>query len=1185
MSGSSINSVRCPRCGTANPGQDAGVLCSRCLLNAFFAPPGLPSLDASDQAADASRTFGDYEELELVARGGMGIVYRARHRTLNRITALKLVGLGHLHHPQTRQRFRLEAEAAAKLDHPNITPVYEVGEENGQPFLAMKFCEGGSLAELIQGERQPGQLNAKRAARIVAQVARAVHHAHERGVLHRDLKPANILMDSAEVPMVTDFGLARLLDQDASITATGSVLGTPAYMSPEQTAGRPDQVTIATDIWGIGTILYELLAGVPPFRGSTTAQLIRSIAEDAPPRLSCVDRDLETICLKCLAKEANCRYGSALAVAEDLERWERGEPILARPAAWAERVGKWVRRNPAQAALMAFSSLSVMAFISTLVVSQARLQTANERIQAQSEQRRQQTVRLNVAAGNRRSDDLDMGNALLWLAEGLRHDQDGGTRETGHRIRFEALLDRLPTLRQFWSLPEAATVAAISRDGSFAALGCADGKVYFKRCGTGEDLRSPITTPASVSRLFLSDDQRFILTQHSQSRWACYSVASGERLDPPELRTLQMLAVGRAKSIAALGSARGIKIVKIGTWETVGSELALGGRPNRASFFSGDTRLLITEDGLRYRVWDAGGGVLVKELRLAERPTSIKADPSGRWVVAVMADSRLHCWNVETGAKAWTSQELVLANPDFIFTASGDRVIGWGSAGNARILDVATGRPETLPFPSHNGVVSISFSPDEAFLATSGFDGNTILWDARTARHATPPIPHGLFVLGTVFAPDGRSLLTICADGTVRLWDWRPPDEVGLRLKHPGAVTSAEWSLEGRHLLTVGGRVVQVWDTKDGRSVSGPLQHPHEVQTATFSPNERELVSGSLDGMLRRWDWTSGTELAPALTHAHPIKQVRFDASGDRLLSVSRSVSAQLWHRPTLTNLFKAGERSSGWVAGPSLAHDRTVVYGEFDPSGKRVLTAGDDGVVRLWNSDSGDPIGGPLKHIGRVSEAHFSQDGTRIISASWDATIHARGALVWEVSTGKLLAGPFLLRDGVWSVALSPNGEQLAAVGEDTFGYLWHLGTGERQGLPLQHLSDIRKVCYSPNSILVGTASGDASARIWEATTGEPITPPLWHQQRVNWVGFDPTSTRVATASSDGTAAIFQLQPIPMPIEDVIQMAELMSAHELAPNGSRRPLSPKALQERWSSLSGKYPERFGKSAHSTKIR
>ncbi len=318
---------------------------------------------------DADLAVGDYDLLGEIARGGMGIVYRARQRSLNRRVALKVIRDGARATPDDTRRFRNEAEAVAKLDHPHIVPIYEVGEVRGCSFFSMKLVEGGSLAERLEEYRkEPGA-----AARLMANVARAVQHAHERGILHRDLKPSNILVDDRGEPLVVDFGLARRVEGDSELTQTGAVLGTPAYMAPEQATGRSGTVTTAADVHGLGAILYAILTGRPPFRGETpleTLEQVRTRVPDAPGTIrKAIDRDLETICLKCLEKEPGCRYASALAVAEDIERWLAGKPIHARRVGLAERAWRMCRRSPRLALIAAAAIVLAVTSILGLVSS------------------------------------------------------------------------------------------------------------------------------------------------------------------------------------------------------------------------------------------------------------------------------------------------------------------------------------------------------------------------------------------------------------------------------------------------------------------------------------------------------------------------------------------------------------------------------------------------------------------------------------------------------------------------------------------------------------------------------------------------------------------------------------------------------------------------------------------------
>jgi serine/threonine protein kinase/tetratricopeptide (TPR) repeat protein len=378
----------CRKCGTKIFSDAPEGLCTGCVLEtaldnlpdpvAGVGDPGraddfpndeanaLPRARLTARQANTLGELGDYELLEEIGRGGQGVVFRARQKSLNRMVALKVIGLGQWATKAHLKRFRLEAEAAASLDHPCIVPIYEVGERDGQCYFSMKFVEGGQLDEVVK--RAPMSL--RQAVELIAKIARTVHYAHEHGILHRDIKPGNVLLDVKGEPHLTDFGLARLVESESTITRTVEVLGTPSYMAPEQAAGNNAKLTNATDVYGLGAVLYQLLTGHPPFAGGTTYDTIKLLleTEPRPPRLwnPKLDRDLGTICLKCLEKDPKRRYSSALALAEDLERWLKHEPIKARPTGVIDRGKKWLQRNPTVAGI-AVLSLALIAAVGVIV--------------------------------------------------------------------------------------------------------------------------------------------------------------------------------------------------------------------------------------------------------------------------------------------------------------------------------------------------------------------------------------------------------------------------------------------------------------------------------------------------------------------------------------------------------------------------------------------------------------------------------------------------------------------------------------------------------------------------------------------------------------------------------------------------------------------------------------------------
>jgi serine/threonine protein kinase/tetratricopeptide (TPR) repeat protein len=437
------------------------------------------------RAAKLLGELGDYELLEEIGRGGQGIVFRARQKSLNRIVALKVIGVGKWATPAHVKRFRLEAEAAASLDHPCIVPIYEVGERDGQCYFSMKLIEGGQLDEVIR--QRP--ISVRQAAELIAKVARTVHYAHEHGILHRDIKPGNILLDANGEPHLTDFGLARLVESESTVTRTLEVLGTPSYMAPEQAAGRPSQgaavsspprvtgLTRAVDVYGLGAVLYQLLTNHPPFAGGTTYETIKLLleTEPQPPRLwnSKIDRDLSTICLKCLERDPKRRFSSALAFAEDLERWLRHEPIKARRIGIVGKGRKWLQRNPTTAALVALSvaltiAVSVIIWKSELLYRSATTGIAvlpfenlsNDKEDASFADGVQDDLltklakiahlkvisRTSVTGYRGQHNTRDIGDAL-----GVSHVLEGSVRKTGASLHISAQLIEARTDSHVWA--------------------------------------------------------------------------------------------------------------------------------------------------------------------------------------------------------------------------------------------------------------------------------------------------------------------------------------------------------------------------------------------------------------------------------------------------------------------------------------------------------------------------------------------------------------------------------------------------------------------------------------------------------------------------------------------------------------------------------------------------------------
>jgi tRNA A-37 threonylcarbamoyl transferase component Bud32 len=582
------------------------------------------------------RYFGDYEILAEIARGGMGVVYKARQVSLNRLVALKMIRQVELASEQEVRRFLAEAEAAAGLDHPHIVPIYEVGEHEGQHYFSMKLIQGGSLARHVQGlVRDP-----RAAALLLATVSRAVHYAHQRRLLHRDLKPANILLDDDGQPHVTDFGLAKVVESESGLTRSGQVMGTPSYMAPEQAAGHNKTLTTAADIYSLGAIQYELLLGRPPFQADSVLETLRQVLDEEPVRPRAInpaiDRDLETICLKCLAKDPVQRYGSAEALAEDLERWLRGEPVLARPVGALERAVKWVKRRPTAAALLAMGILMLLGGGLFLVA-----------VWASSQQ-----VALRAA-----KDELDRFRAeaederLRLVAEQER--QRAAPERLGRQLARVAVLWELYPERSLALLEDAEECPPDLRDAAWVGL---HRLCKFDRRALGEPGK-PVVQLAGTA------DGRTLLVLKADGTLHLWDVVTGK-----EMRTLKVnVAYEPAKNgrpMAMSPDGRKAVFVRGGDGNLVGCDVTLDTCGEDLGSYVGTPA--ITPDGgtLAALMEHAADGVLLLDISTAKggprglakegrangpmgEPISAMAfAPDGKMLAAVTRDGTVQIWDV-----------------------------------------------------------------------------------------------------------------------------------------------------------------------------------------------------------------------------------------------------------------------------------------------------------------------------------------------------------------------------------------------------------------------------------------------------------------------------------------------------------------------------------------------------------
>jgi WD40 repeat protein/serine/threonine protein kinase len=997
----------------------------------------------SQKAVSDRPIISGYQILGKLGEGGMGVVYKARHVRLGRVVALKMILAGAKARRRDLTRFQAEMEAVARLQHPNIVQLYEVGEHDGQPFCALEYADGGNLAQKLAGTPWP----ARQAAQLIETLARAIQAAHQQNVIHRDLKPANVLLGIDGTPKINDFGLAKQLtgvsavqegealrEPEACLTQTGEIVGSPSYMAPEQAQGKPHEVGAPADIYGLGAILYELLTGRPPFKGETmldTLEQVRTQDPLPPTRLQPkLPRDLETLCLKALAKVPNQRYATAGDLADDLRRFLDGKPIQARSVSHTEKVLRWCRRNPFVAIPSAAAVLLLVGFIIVLSVSTVLVWRALEREQQNSYYQR-------IALADREWSANNLGRMEQLLDE-CPADLRGWEWHYLKRLQYKSL----PPLRYDTGL----YCLAFHPSGQCLASGSQNGVIKLWDAHTGQLLRIfrvPAGEPIVRSVVFSPDGQR-LAAAYSDGRIRIWDARGDkEPLDWEAHRSTVLCLVfgpdGKRLASACVGGPAGGE-AKV--WDaTTGKEILT--------------------------FWGQLQGVL-----------SLAFSGDGRRIASGGEDKTVKVWDTTTGQEVWTSPEhgapvLCLAfSPDGRSLASASADLSELIPSEVKLWDAQTGEPRRTLRGHIAYIHSIAFSPDGQRLASVGKDRTVKLWDAATGRETLTLRGHKLAIRAVAFSPDGRQLASASRDHTVRFWDATPLEEkpgegpLTLPVNPGGGVLGVAFHPDSQRLATVADDV-KLWDRHTGKKLLS-LPDSEGCWCIAFSPNGN-LFAGGKTGGVRVWDVRTAKKLHSLGGFSAVTSGMAFSPDSRHLVSAHWDGTVRVWDMVT----------GHGEDRIPA-AHATGILGLALSPDGSSIVTASNDETVKVWDAATCRSISAlEPRHAGPPWCVVFRSDGKLLASSSMDGTIK-----LWDTGSWKQQGDD--LRDptgGVKNLAFSPDGRLLAWASTDATVKVWHALTKEIQTLR-GHTSWVESVAFSLDGKWIASASLDGTVKIWEASS-----------------------------------------------------------------------------------------------------
>ena len=1041
-------------------------------------------------AEDVTGSIGHFDLLEEVGRGAFGTVWRSRDTELDRIVAIKIPRRMQ-ESAEDREQFLREARSVAQLSHPNIVSVFEIGRDGKMVYIVSDFIEGVSIADAILTDRYSSRYGVE----LSIKVAGALHHAHERGVIHRDLKPANIMLDKQGEPQVMDFGLAKRDAGEITMTVEGALLGTPAYMSPEQARGEGHHVDRRADVYALGVILYELLTGERPFRGSMRMLIEQVIHDDAPsPRKlnSTIPRDLETIVLKCLQKDAKGRYDNCDQLSADLQAWLDHRPISARPISVFGRALRWCKRKPVVAA-MSMSILLVLS-IGVAVSSYFAVVAKNEAREAHA-----RTVEAIEAKESAIAARNDTKSALNRATESRKAESRALLAEMNQRIIAE---EGLQSARQ---------------------------RLYIS------DMRLALSDweSANMARL-----REIIALHEGENDLKGFEWHYLNRKAQAELRTIQghihgVTSVAMSpdrKTIISGGDAEGIRIWDANTGKLLRTLKSHDKSVQALAFNMAGTQFASSSRDKTVKIWDTASDQVVHTLVGHEHyVNTIAFNADGTQIVSGDLLSGVKIWDTETGLELRHVNGHEGAVTDVTFSPDGKQIVVSDWRGAIKIWDAKTGELSQTLTSSTLPALAIAISPDGKRLVVGNQNKTIVIWDAVTGRQLHSIKEHDGEVIAIAISPDGRKFATCSDDRTIRIWNLFSAQQLKILRGHDSIVRSIVFSSDGQHVISGSAdKTIKIWDVGVGENHNS-LNFGSSVYDVTLAPDGKTIASVGYSNNIQIWDLENGNK----------IQEINIDK--DRCKSISLSPNGER----IITGDFDGSIRIINAKSGQKLhvlnGHEGMVVVAT-SPDSKLIVSGGKsngEGAIKIWDMATGQHLQ-TLKghnHHG-VTQVSISPDGRYVASGTFYGELK-----LWDIVSGKeihdlkprdetLVTGSTIKSQniGLVGIEFSNDSERLITASSQDLGVVistWNTNTGKEIQTVKGKTGHVSSFTVSADGKRYFLGCGDFTIRVWDAASGQEVLTIKGHQDTIRTIALSPDGSRVFSGADDGKVKIWDARPI----------------------------------------------------------